>query len=655
MAISTHRVTINSQDLASYTQEDVLTQLEDGISWLGWHGDSLSGLVCGVTSFTGGGSITDQTIYYYEDVYPIATTGIGTGASFFVARGKGEIGYVVVNRPGKNYVPGEIVTLSAEDIGGSVDGAADITVRLTIAGEVTGGIGIGITFTGIYEAEGTDRNGFVTGNNATITIKEGDTLTLENYMSSSGYDVNIIQSGAHFTNIHRTYYDTKVNNGFIHEGLIHNVIGNNSSSSNSGGLTRFTPLPGQRGLYHVVDNYNSYPIYVPNIVVQPATSGITTFSYGSPSTYYAKDTTGSYPWACWRQVVQENKKFGDTYRVFGMVNSSRYITTWAGSGFFPASFDSTDTYAYNYGSGHGRKFRLAGLANADISNYDIFNERSSPETNLSGFEYISQGSRTATTYKIDTGGSTSRQLDLNIFKSSIDPRFAVFSYTQPTQSATKLRDRTFSTFFFHNFESTIWDYDHQFLSGLTHIIPNSDDNSPSLTFRTFLTGTSLDWSGTTKSYPAKRSAEFGYSTVADSNSDSPSSHYHDSWIDTVYSTNTNNLYYSNIGTVKIYYRDSTSRGRSYTNQSGYNINRLSNDLDFNAVIKGIPLSARLMPVPYYLPDDFVLIDFYYNVSGVNIQQGDTITISGSEQYTVITGSYRQTGGTGGILFCGRSV
>jgi hypothetical protein len=92
MAISTHRVTINPQDLSSYTKEDVLTQLEDGISWLGWHGDSLSGLVCGVTSFTGGGSITDETVFNYEDVYPIATTGIGTGASFFVARGKGEVG-----------------------------------------------------------------------------------------------------------------------------------------------------------------------------------------------------------------------------------------------------------------------------------------------------------------------------------------------------------------------------------------------------------------------------------------------------------------------------------------------------------------------------------------------------------------------------------
>jgi len=653
MAISTHRVTINPQDLSSYTKEDVLTQLESGITWLGWHGDSLSGLVCGVTSFTGGGSITDQTVYNYEDVFPIATTGIGTGASFFVARGKGEVGYVVVNRPGKNYVPGDTVTLSAEDIGGSSNGAADITVRLAIAGEVTGGLGYGVTLSGIYESEGTDRNGFVTGNDATITIKEGDTLTLENFMSSTGYEVNIIQSGAHFDKSYRTSNssDYKVSN---YEGLIHNVIGNNSSSNNSGGLTRFTPLPGQRGTYFVVDNGSDFSSYTPKIVVEPATSGITTFSYGSTSSYYSKDLSGSYPWGCWRQIVQDNKKFGDTYRVFGMVNSTRYITTWAGSGFFPASFDSTDTYSYVYGSGHGRKFRLAGLTNADISTYDIFSDYSSPEVNMTGFEYISQGSRTDTTYKIDTGGSTSRQLDLNIFKSGIDPRFAVFSYTKPTQSATKLRDRTFSTFFFHNFESTIWDYDHQFLSGLTMIVPSTDDNRAGLTFRSYLNGTSYNHSGWSKRYPAKRSAEFGYSTVDDQNSDQPSNHYHDAWIDTFYNTNADNETL-NPGTVNIYYRDSTSRGRSYTNQNEYAINRLSSDLDFNAVIKGIPLNARIMPVPYYIPDDFVLIDFYYNVSGVNIQQGDVISISGSEKYTVITGSYRQTGGTYGVLFCGRSV
>ena len=77
--------------------------------------------------------------------------------------------------------------------------------------------------------------------------------------------------------------------------------------------------------------------------------------------------------------------------------------------------------------------------------------------------------------------------------------------------------------------------------------------------------------------------------------------------------------------------------------------------NFNAVIKQIPINAQFIPVPYYIPDDFVLIDFDYALPLANIQQGDTITISGSEVYTVITGSYNQTTRTRGILFCARTI
>ena len=64
---------------------------------------------------------------------------------------------------------------------------------------------------------------------------------------------------------------------------------------------------------------------------------------------------------------------------------------------------------------------------------------------------------------------------------------------------------------------------------------------------------------------------------------------------------------------------------------------------------------NLIPVPYYIPDDFVLIQFDYSAPSANIQQGDTVTISGSEICTVITGSYRQDGATRGILFCARTT
>ena len=43
------------------------------------------------------------------------------------------------------------------------------------------------------------------------------------------------------------------------------------------------------------------------------------------------------------------------------------------------------------------------------------------------------------------------------------------------------------------------------------------------------------------------------------------------------------------------------------------------------------------------------------LQGQNIQQYDTVTISGSEVYTVIDGAYNQTTRTRGILLCARTV
>ena len=78
-------------------------------------------------------------------------------------------------------------------------------------------------------------------------------------------------------------------------------------------------------------------------------------------------------------------------------------------------------------------------------------------------------------------------------------------------------------------------------------------------------------------------------------------------------------------------------------------------LNYNAIVKGIPLCTNLIPSPYYLPDDFVFISFDYNAPGQNIQQWDTITVSGSEVYTVIDASYDQTTRTNGIAFCARTT
>ena len=67
--------------------------------------------------------------------------------------------------------------------------------------------------------------------------------------------------------------------------------------------------------------------------------------------------------------------------------------------------------------------------------------------------------------------SNSYQLDLNVFRSGIDPKFVVLSYRQPTLSSTKLRDNTFLTFIPHNFTTDVWDLDNVWLGGVTVIQP----------------------------------------------------------------------------------------------------------------------------------------------------------------------------------------
>ncbi len=486
MAITTTTIS----KAAGWARTDVILQLEEAFTWLGWHGGTQTGIVTGISDYSGGGTVGSVNASYY-DVFQSSTTGIGTGASFWVQRSSGNVSAVYVNRPGVGYTQGEYVTLSAADIGG---GSA---------------VAIGIT-----------------------VLVEG---------------------------------------------------------------------------------------------------GVSPVGYGTTTAFYDKDvTSGSLcPWGVLRHTIQENKKFGDTYRVFQPI-SDTLLRFHVGSAFHP--YDASNYYvnkSNNYPN------RLAGNPYFDtpttpVGSYFI--------RNSDNMGYINQA--TAITYAT----TTSYQLDLNIFRSGIDPKFSVFSYKQPTLSSTKLRDNTYGTFILHNFISNLWDYDNLFLSGFTEIIPSTNEGDPNLTFRTWLAGEFSNYYG---DYPSKRAAEFGYIQHLQG------AQYGDmtAYKDTIYRPNSYPYAGSNTSS-SIYLRNSTSDraggGDNFTET-------LTSSVNFNAVIKGIPINALLIPCPYYIPDDFVLIDFDYSTPSSNIQQGDTITISGSEVYTVITGSYNQTTRTRGILFCARAV
>jgi len=488
MAVSISTIT----KAAGWARTDIVLQLEEAFTLLGWHGGTQTGIVTGISTYSGGGTVgSSQTDFY--DVFQSSTTGIGTGASFWVDRNNGSVGAIYVNRPGVGYTNGEYVTLSAADIGGSANGA----------------VAIGITV------------------------------------------------------------------------LVH--------------------------------------------------GGASPVGYGSTNTFYDKDvTSGSlYPWGTLRHTIQPNKKFGDTYRVFQPVSNTS-LRFHVGSAFHPY-----DVSSYYVNRTNNYPNRLAGNPYFDTPSTPVGQYF---DKNSDSMGYLHQG------LSVTYSSSTSYQLDLNIFRSGIDPKFVVFSYKHPTLSSTKLRDNTYGTFILHNFTSSLWDYDNLFLGGVTEIVPNTDDNDPYLVFRSYLAG---ECSNYYTDSPSKRCAEFGYLQHKQGNSYSDMVNYKE----TYYRPNSYPFAGGN-NSVGIYLRNSTadraSGGENYTEN-------LTSAVNYNAVIKGIPINAMLAPCPYYIPDDFVLIDFDYPSPSANIQQGDTVTISGSEVYTVITGSYNQTTRTRGILFCARTV
>lgn len=640
MAITTTTIGINTGNTGTWSSADVIPQFEQAFAWLGWHGGTKTGLCVGISTITGGGTVTGANIAY-EDVEPISTTGIGTGASFYVARTSGVIHEIFVNRPGYGYTGGEVVTLSAADIGGSGNGATNMTVKVAVAGTIANSVGYAVTLTGEFNASGTDRNGAVSGQSTTITIKEGDTLTFTNNQSSGAYGINIVWNATNTT-------DANDNN------RIFNVIDQNNSNT-LGGQTSWTPLPGQAGTYSVNNTFSNsfYGRFAPKIIVLPADSADITYTgVGSTTTFYSKNS-GSNNYGVLRHTIQSNKKYGDTYRsILFRHNDPSNIYFSSGSGYFPF-FNSVDA---RYSGGHAFGRRFAGTTYLDLNQRNI---RDSFVDHLNSQFYNNSPTNRFGDYPITTGGNTQYQLDLNIFRSSLDPKFAVFSFKAPFKPSTHISGNTYGTFIFHNFTTDIWDLNNLFLGGLTQIYGegNGGTTRPYISFRSHLVGLHDVNSNFYSTSASKRTAEFGYAPQDTDDGDG-----FNVGSSTIAFSDYNSVSYPNIGFAspnRIYYRNSNIPIRTKGGGNGERNGNASISLnaDFNAVIKGIPLNSTLVPSPYYIPDDFALIDFDYGVPSANIQQGDTITISGSEVYTVITGSYNNTNSsrTRGILFCARTV
>ena len=357
-------------------------------------------------------------------------------------------------------------------------------------------------------------------------------------------------------------------------------------------------------------------------------------NYGSTSTFYDKDVTfgSSSPWGILRMVNDSNKVYGDTYFGFQANGNNLYFTS--GTSFMP--YKSATSEYLNLESRYGNSFRgqvYQELLFDPTGSSNVLDSSGSPNTNIDmhSMEYASSNSFT---------------LELNVFRSGIDNNFAVFSFKHPDKPSSSIDDNTYGTFFLHKFSHSLLNLDELFLGTMTYMDP---------VYRNMSNGNHDMFTTTGNCSPSRRywlGRQFMMGWASGTYNGAVTSQYQDAINASTYpgyqipDYERRHYFRTNHGEHNVF--------KGNMNQSDYT--NISPDvLNHNAVIKGIPISSQIVPCPYYLPDDFVLIQFDHASPGQNIQQYDTVTISGSEVYSVIDGAYNQTDRTRGILFCARTT
>ena len=668
-----------------WSRSDVIDLIEQAHTTVGANTAAVSGLIAGIKSHTYGGENTQRLTAgwdYYYDVRPSAQSGTGAGASFEVHVYNGKVKKIILNRPGRDYANGDVLTLNDLDFGGNgSNGVQDIQVTVYIEG-YAGGNTYNLEYDASNNLTGTDANGAVNvqgglqvaGN---ITIAEGDTLILKAQTDDTyimWYDF-LNDTSLNQTNV----YDSD----HLEDWSVNNVVNQGARGTNSdidSQYLKWKPAPGQAGTYYLRQNDTTACVHTITVVAASQSSVITS-SFGAANSFYDKQARQAAvaPWGVCRREIDSTKVYGYTYQMYQFnedVAGQVELNISTGSDFAPQTTTLPDSYTINSNARSGKGNDYDHANDANVSYYDKANYMY--DARFKGDEYLdrygnprqyryndsnmSSSSGSFATARHDDHGQiiadrnayNAYSLDLISYQSGNDPNFVVYSFKQPNLSSTKLRENSFMTWFVHDYNNSgIFNYDDLFLGGVTLIYPSTSDTSVSIKFRSFLGGQHHYYHNTGFS---KRSAEFGYLPVITDDS-YPYGRGTD-YIDTDYGSTSLNTQYGVSGAVNIYTRSNLSHtyrsvGGHYNNDYAKTV--LPNSTNFNAVIKGIPLSAKMAPVPYYLPNDFAMIDFDVATPAANIQQGDTITVSASEIYTVISGSYNQTDRTRGILFCARTT
>jgi len=360
-------------------------------------------------------------------------------------------------------------------------------------------------------------------------------------------------------------------------------------------------------------------------------------NYGAGSNFYQKYTNQNK--AILKLVNDPAKTYGTTYYGFALRSDNDYeMYIGAGIAWETFGYDTTSSDTQKSARGWG------GTHGLDYSNSDS-GTRSFPTYNTGNYHIINYASTTTPTgypLKIVTYRAQSPQ----------DTNFAIIQFVQTINGI----DYEYGTFFLHkgtNYGAGIWDLNHVYQGCFTQIYGeyNYGEGIGFVTKSPSLGGSreELDNRNSTK-----REAFFGYYRDASSQEASLAMFIK------------NNIFNDNINASQVYYGNSNSVLPYYRNSAvdKYGTVGVSSGANYYKPIKGLPINSSLAPVPYYLPDDFVVIPFAVTPGATAFRVGDTITVSPSEIYEIVVVAYSTnqttfdniTNNTSkGIAFCARTT
>ena len=371
---------------------------------------------------------------------------------------------------------------------------------------------------------------------------------------------------------------------------------------------------------------------------------IITTNYGAGSTMYQKSSFGHF--AVLKNVNDNTKTFGTTFYGFGLDANNYRMYISSGAMWSALNRQGTNYSFIDGGSNYGSYGGDRGLDYQEGVNYI--------NTSNSNFTYLDYATSST---------PTSYPLSIRLYKaqSPQDTNFAIIQFTQTINNVIT----TFATFSIHrgsNFGNNVWDLNHVWNGGITTYAVYGARSlymsylCPGYNYSYYSSSTGSQNEPTEYS-SLSREANYGY--LRNSNS------FNIPW--SVYECNidTNNGY-GGSGVVT-YYRNSTY-DRIQSSQTSLNYadrNKfVSPSANYYKPIKGIPISNYLMPCPYYIPDDYIMLQVATSPGLTQFRTGDTITVSPSEIYEIIVASY-QTSQNGldnvnnnnsiGILLCARTT